>query len=60
MAEYRTFGSGYNATGRAAAANITIELTKKQYAPFSTLERIFQFPSGKYGNTAWIDRRPHA
>jgi hypothetical protein len=60
MAEYKSFGPGYNATGRAAAANITIELTKKQYAPFSTPERVFLFPSGEYGKTAWIDKRPRA
>lgn len=60
MAEYHTYGPGYNATGRAAAANVTIELTKKQYAPFSSPDRVFQFPSGEFGNTAWIDRHPHA
>lgn len=60
MAEYKTYGPGYNATGRAAAANITIELTKKQYAPFSSPERVFQFPTGEFGNTAWIDKRPRA
>jgi len=60
MAEYKTYGPGYNATGRAAAANITTELTKKQYAPFSSPERVFQFPTGEFGNTAWIDKRARA
>jgi hypothetical protein len=35
-------------------------LTKKQYAPFASPERVFQFPSGEFGNTAWIDKRPRA
>ncbi|GAB7347182.1 hypothetical protein MBLNU459_g3294t1 [Dothideomycetes sp. NU459] len=59
MAEYRDYGPGFNLTGRLAAANVTIEMTPQQYAPYSTLEKIFQFPfSGKFGNTAWIDRNP--
>jgi hypothetical protein len=33
---------------------------KKQYTPFSVLERVFQFPTGKFGNTAWIDKQPQA
>jgi hypothetical protein len=60
MAEYKDYGPGFNATGRAAAANVTIELTKKQYAPFSAPERVFQFPLGEFGNTAWIDKQPRA
>jgi len=61
MAEYKDFGPGFNATGRAEAANITIEMTKAQYAPYSTLEKVFQYPfSGEFGNTAWIDLHPHA
>jgi hypothetical protein len=60
MAEYKDYGPGFNATGRAAAANVTIELTKKQYAPFAAPERVFQFRSGEFGNTAWIDKRPRA
>lgn len=60
MAEYKSFGPGYNASGRAAAANVTIELSKKQYLPFSSPEKVFQLPSGEFGNTAWIDRHPQA
>lgn len=60
MAEYKTFGPGYNASGRAAAANVTIELSKKQYLPFSSPAKVFQLPSGEFGNTAWIDRHPQA
>jgi hypothetical protein len=61
MAEYQDYGPGFNASGRAAAANITIEMTKAQYEPYSTLEKVFQYPfSGEFGNTDWIDLHPHA
>lgn len=57
MAEYKDFGPGFNLTGRLEA-NITIVMTDAQYAPYSTLEKVFQFPfSGRFGNTKWIDRK---
>lgn len=60
MAEYRDYGPGFNLTARLAASNVTIEMTKKQYEPFSSPEKVFQFPmTGRFGNTAWIDRHPH-
>ncbi|USW55585.1 Putative pectinesterase, catalytic, pectin lyase/virulence factor [Septoria linicola] len=60
MAEYRDFGPGWNETARREG-NITKLLTEKEYAPYSTVEKVFQYPfSGEYGNTAWIDRRPAA
>lgn len=60
MAEYKTYGPGFNATGRAVAANISIVLTKEQYEPYADLDRVFQHRDGAFGNTAWIDRHPHA
>lgn len=61
MAEYHDYGPGFNITGRLEASNVTKELTTAQYEPYSTLERVFQYPfSGKFGNTAWIDRSPAA
>ncbi|KAF2124424.1 carbohydrate esterase family 8 protein [Dothidotthia symphoricarpi CBS 119687] len=58
MAEYKDYGPGWNATGRAAA-NITLVMNSKQYEPYSTLEKVFQYPfSGQFGNVAWIDRKP--
>ncbi|KAK4620200.1 putative pectinesterase A [Fulvia fulva] len=60
MAEYHTYGPGFNATARAAS-NVTIELTTQQYEPYSTPEKVFQFPfTGTFGNTAWIDKDPLA
>jgi hypothetical protein len=36
--------------------NITKELTDAQYQPYSTPEKVFQYPfSGSFGNVAWID-----
>lgn len=61
MAEYHDYGPGFNLTGRLENANITKLLTPAQYAPYSTLEKVFQYPfSGKFGNTGWIDRSPAA
>ncbi|KAK5131084.1 hypothetical protein LTR08_001302 [Meristemomyces frigidus] len=61
MAEYHDYGPGFNLTGRIAAANITIEMTPQQYAPYSTLAKVFQYPfSGEFGNVAWIDENPEA
>ena len=61
MAEYKDFGPGFNITGRSAASNVTIEMTKKQYQPYSSLAKVFQFPfNGTFGNTAWIDQHPNA
>jgi len=63
QAEYQVYGPGFNATGRAEAVEegITIEMTAEQYAPYSTLQDVFQYPfSGEFGNTAWIDEEPAA
>ncbi|KAJ8109295.1 hypothetical protein OPT61_g7565 [Boeremia exigua] len=58
MAEYKTYGPGFNATGRAAS-NVSIVMDQKQYEPYSTIEKVFQFPfTGEGGNTAWIDKDP--
>lgn len=58
MAEYKTYGPGFNATGRAAG-NVTIVMNKKQYDPYSSVDKVFQYPfSSKGGNTAWIDKDP--
>ena len=61
MAEYKDYGPGFNLTGRLEASNVTIELSRKQYAPYSKLSKVFQYPfSGKFGNVGWIDRKPQA
>jgi hypothetical protein len=58
MAEYLDYGPGWNLTGRIEG-NVTIVMNKTQYEPYSSLEKVFQYPfSGKFGNTAWIDRKP--
>ncbi|EME88624.1 carbohydrate esterase family 8 protein, partial [Pseudocercospora fijiensis CIRAD86] len=59
MAEFRDYGPGFNATARREAGNVTIEMTEGEYEPFSSPEKVFQFPfSGEFGNTAWIDAHP--
>ncbi|RDW94600.1 hypothetical protein BP5796_00363 [Coleophoma crateriformis] len=54
QAEYHDYGPGYNATGRALSLFDTI-LTPAQYAPYSSPAKVFQTPTGTFGNTAWID-----
>ena len=58
MAEYKDYGPGWNETARLAS-NVSIVMDRKQYESYSTLGKVFQYPfSGKFGNTAWIDRNP--
>ena len=58
MAEYKDYGSGWNATGRALG-NVTIVMDDKQYEPYSTTGKVFQYPfNGTFGNTRWIDTNP--
>jgi len=56
MAEYNDYGPGFNLTGRIAA-NITILMNDEQYAPYSSPQKVFQFPftQGEEGNVGWID-----
>ncbi|CAG7915720.1 unnamed protein product [Penicillium olsonii] len=54
MAEYQTFGPGFNASGRVAGG-VTTVLDKKAYEPYSTPQKVFQNQAGVFGNTKWID-----
>ncbi|KAI9359950.1 pectin methylesterase [Zopfochytrium polystomum] len=55
MAEYSTYGPGFNATARAANAGIGMVLTHAEYSPYSSPDRVFQFPfTSVEGNTAWL------
>lgn len=54
QAEYKDYGPGFNKTARATA-NFTVQLTDKEYEPYSTPQKVFQTPEGKFGNVGWID-----
>ncbi|KAJ1555574.1 hypothetical protein HK405_000151 [Cladochytrium tenue] len=55
MAEYRTYGPGFNETARVAGG-IDKLLTDEEYLPYSSPSRVFKFPfSDVEGNTAWIE-----
>ena len=55
MAEYKTFGPGWNQTGRVEG-KVTKVLTEKEWKPYSSAAKVFQFfKSGKAGNDAWVD-----
>jgi hypothetical protein len=60
MAEYKDYGPGWNLSGRVAG-NVTIVMDEKQYEPYSTIGKVFQYPfDGRFGNTGWIDQRPES
>ncbi|KAL4805631.1 pectin lyase fold/virulence factor [Aspergillus unguis] len=54
QAEYRAFGPGFNATGRAGT-NASIVLDAKGYKPYDSPEKVFLSPEGVPGNVGWID-----
>jgi hypothetical protein len=54
MAEYRTFGPGFNVSSRAST-NASIVLSAKEYAPYDSPAKVFLTPDGKANNIGWID-----
>lgn len=56
QAEHEDYGPGLNLTARLAAYPVTRELSKEQYEAYSSVEKVFQYPDGREGNVAWIDR----
>lgn len=54
MAEYRTFGPGFNRTGRLDGGVDTL-LDAKGYECYSTPGRVFQNQEGVFGDDGWID-----
>ncbi|CZR57172.1 related to pectinesterase [Phialocephala subalpina] len=55
QAEYKDYGPGYNATGRAIS-KYDVQLSDAQWAPYSSPQKVFQYQgTGRFGNTGWID-----
>jgi hypothetical protein len=55
QAEFENFGPGFNATARAASL-FDVQLTRAQWAPYSSPADVFQFPNtGAFGNDGWVD-----
>ncbi|KAH7419264.1 carbohydrate esterase family 8 protein [Cadophora sp. MPI-SDFR-AT-0126] len=54
QAEYKDYGPGFNATGRAIA-QFDVQLTDKQWSVYSSPKKVFQTRDGTFGNTDWID-----
>ncbi|KAJ6085516.1 hypothetical protein N7499_005145 [Penicillium canescens] len=54
MAEYAVSGPGFNRTGRVEGG-VTTLLDKEGWRGFSEPERVFQRPTGEFGNVGWID-----
>lgn len=58
MAEYKSYGPGWDEKARVQS-NLSIVMTEAQYAPYASVEKVFQFPNeGRFGNVGWIDGEP--
>lgn len=56
QAEYKNYGPGYNATGRAIS-KFDVQLTESQWSVYDDPGKVFQTPEGAFGDTQWIDWR---
>ncbi|KAM3075530.1 hypothetical protein ACMFMG_007673 [Clarireedia jacksonii] len=54
QAEYKNYGPGYNATGRAMAL-YGVQLTDAQWSAYSSPAKVFQTPTGEFGDVSWVD-----
>ncbi|CAK7201483.1 hypothetical protein SEUCBS139899_004188 [Sporothrix eucalyptigena] len=54
MAEYHSYGPGFNLTARLAG-NVTKELSSAQVRPYQTPKDVFMTREGKQPNIDWID-----
>lgn len=54
QAEYKNYGPGYNATARASSL-FDVQYNDEQWAPYSSPEKVFQDPEGKFGDVSWVD-----
>ncbi|KAL1963414.1 hypothetical protein VTN77DRAFT_8430 [Rasamsonia byssochlamydoides] len=57
MAEYKTYGPGFNLTGRLDGKVDTL-LSDAQYAAYDSPAKVFQTETGEFGNVGWIDWTP--
>ncbi|KAJ5780385.1 hypothetical protein N7457_005545 [Penicillium paradoxum] len=53
MAEYRSYGPGFNATGRVGG--VTTVLERETWEMYNHPQKVFQDSDGQFGNTKWID-----
>jgi hypothetical protein len=54
QAEYKNYGPGYNATGRAISL-YDVQLTDAQWSAYSSPAKVFQKPTGEFGDVSWVD-----
>ncbi|KAL1980794.1 hypothetical protein VTN96DRAFT_3528 [Rasamsonia emersonii] len=57
MAEYKTYGPGFNRTGRVSGKVDTL-LDDAQSAAYDSPAKVFQNEKGEFGNVGWIDWMP--
>ncbi|KAJ5885127.1 Pectinesterase catalytic [Penicillium taxi] len=54
MAEYKSFGPGFNATGRVEGGVDTL-LDGETFEAYSSPEKVFQDELGRFGDVDWVD-----
>ncbi|KAJ8064656.1 hypothetical protein OCU04_006979 [Sclerotinia nivalis] len=54
QAEYKNYGPGYDATARASSL-LDVQYNDTQWAPYSSPAKVFQDPSGRFGDVSWVD-----
>lgn len=54
QAEYKNYGPGYNATGRAISLYDQV-FNDTEWAPYSSPVEVFQDPEGNFGDVSWVD-----
>jgi hypothetical protein len=57
MGEYHNSGPGFNEGGRQGG-KVSKILSEGEYEPYSTVEKVFQSPTGVFGQVGWIDKSP--
>ena len=55
QAEYQDYGPGFNITARLEAYPVTRILSAEEFKPYSSVEKVFQYRNGSYGNFKWVD-----
>lgn len=59
MGEYRNSGLGFNEGGRKGG-KISKMLSEEEYEPYSSVGKVFQSPTGEFGQVGWIDKSPES
>lgn len=54
MGEFRDFGPGFDPVGRVEGG-LSELLDREEWWEYSSPERVFQTPDGRFGDVGWLD-----